>query len=397
MASEELTHGRKFLRSAGRLGCLLGCLAAGEGIFSNHGMAEEVQQAGKAKQSEQSEQKGDYSEWWEKSLKGVKGERFFLNIFPEEEGKLEPEEINYFDDFFMNSTREVYSELPKDISSLDVNKKFRQRMMFVSFPDKPELVREYSIRSARAINDFFNWIGLKETINLPKAMFQRAEHGMNFQDIPRGVMPFMIVSDIKRFVAAQYSAEDLENNKVIEWKRSADRHLYGGVINMRTINETTREGCPVLKNILVSPIFVSCGENATEGYGSPPAEAFHWILGKTREDMFRQYQRKIWAEMGKPNSSDTARKINLEVQRRALLGEEGIVHGILNGYLEERQNQIGLTDDSLKACLHGEGSRLGKYQAVPRVREILRGESAVHLIREYMRNPVEVTESLLNN
>ncbi|MBI4144237.1 hypothetical protein HY486_03240 [Candidatus Woesearchaeota archaeon] len=111
----------------------------------------------------------------------------------------------------------------------------------------------------------------------------------------------------------------------------------------------------------------------------------NYALMETRIRRMEEDATKLWVESGKEELDED----NLaEIAEKYLFQEEGVVHGLLDRFVLERKDELGISDAKLTSNLrHGDEKR---YSLAEMIREKAGRVSPQEVMRRYLHCPEEL-------
>jgi len=310
-----------------------------------------------------------YADWYRKHLAGAKGEEFYHPYFKKPYAPT-PQE-----------TAELYSRLQEVLSiSAVTGVTFTQDRKFIALHVDEAVLNDYAAKETKAIAELFAYAGIPE--RAPKVLFKRFAPNTDLEAAVNAAVPVHLTWQNEEKITADYQAVQDGERKSIKVDRT--RPQFSG----ETLTEFKVDPSPsgiVVRDPVPSKIFVSVGHNAVHSYTSPLAEAMHYAvkdvpLGAIR-DKFIDLGNRLGAQARDGKYRPQFEKIIAE----QVWADEGVVHAILDSFVEERGPALGFTAQEIVAYV--DHSSVGRLKYVPRGREKLKSIGPAKFIQCYLQNP----------
>lgn len=310
-----------------------------------------------------------YQRWYDQNLAGLKGREFTHPEFHKERIPSENDKA-YFEEQF--KPHKSNFEMIKKVT-------YHEGKLFTEFPADDNVFREFESRTKKVTEKFFSSLGIRD--ELPKLAFHRFTSQMPLAK-EHGVLHCYIVGTMKDCVIANY------HGVVKDGREGGIRLTYfesvGG--NLESIDRIMFVGKDAgfrFEEEEVRRAFIAAADNSVPSYTSVPAEALHYLIRAVRRDYGLEDLNRWWHENGKPKQV-TGEQMRVFI-KEWLHREEGVVHGLLDDFLEKQQAREGFREYDMKKYLHAGGN--DAYRYVPRVRAALKTTTPAALLTEYRTNP----------
>jgi hypothetical protein len=316
--------------------------------------------------------KRNYNEWHKQNFSRSKGVEFTHSSFLKNYTPSEQQRAFLENELYKRTGREV----------LVLESKFIRDKKLIALDVPERVIAEYSERSQEAIRDFFAYAGEK---NVSFVTFHRLSPETNLLVPERNNIPMYLVWKTFDVVKAQYEIE-------IRGKRAQGEV----VVEESSVGETISsfkvhfgdEGIVLKEEKMQVPI-LALGFGAVATYTSPPAEALHYVLRWRRiENAVKKINEK-WAAAGKPSKLEGT--LLNKILEEGLIKEEGVVHGLLDQFIEERRQQLGFSNEAVHNYQKHNSDR--HYALVLCIRELIRKRGPVGVLEAYKKNSLPVQQS----
>ena len=236
---------------------------------------------------------------------------------------------------------------------------------------------EFSKRACTITEDFFKFVG---ALPVPQLEFIRLRPETTFEQNSRSFQFYVIgtTAEVKR---AEYSLfyREVEKFGAVEISQKAGGFLENAGYMVRLTQrgyQLTEQGTrfaliPLNKDSLIA-------------YTTAPAEALHARLYTHRMKLVEEDLNNVWEKTGRPErgSSELIEKTGHYWLER----EEGIVHALLDAFVEQHTQKERFSSTTLKEYLHPFGNQR-EYRLIPAVRAALTTTTPTALLKEYLESP----------
>jgi hypothetical protein len=311
--------------------------------------------------------KKDYGKWYNSNFLQAEGEEFAHSSFLEE---YEPNE---------QQKAFLENELNKKAKNrvLILESKFNRDRKLIALAAPESAITAYAQRSRESIRDFFAYIGEQK---IPNTSFHVLSAQTSFLAPDKNNIPMYLVWKAFDVLKGSYLVE-------IRGKRGKGEVVLKETAAGESVSAFEmhfgNEGATLKQEKMSAPV-LTLGFGAVATYTSPPAEALHYALRGIRIKSTIEEINKKWLAAGKPSKLEVA--ILNSTLEECLEREEGLVHGLLDQFTEEKSQQLGFSAEAVYNYQKHNGSKY--YSLTPRIREILKSRKASEVLQMYKENPL---------
>ena len=251
---------------------------------------------------------------------------------------------------------------------------------FTEFSGNDIAFREFEARARAATKQFFQFVGIEK--ELPQLAFYRLTSATPIVK-EKNALHYYVAGTMKEgHIAAYYGVlrSGMKESALLV-RDKGDRS--GGVFKtMETILLKANNDNFVLKDEVAPIILITAAQDAIMSYSSPPAEALHYALRSVRQNGTIEDLNTWLLSNGKQGEvEEHIEKFGREWLHR----EEGVVHALLDDFLEKQQARERFSAKEMSDYIHVAPKE--PYHLVPLIRAALKTTTPAALLKEYRENP----------
>lgn len=306
-----------------------------------------------------------YQRWYDKNLAGLKGQKFMHPEFHKDRTPTENDKV-YFEKQF-----EKFHHKFEAIN----NVKYYEGKRFTEFPGNDSTFKEFQARARKATEQFFSYCGIKNEI--PQLAFHRLTAKTPLTK-EQDALHCYIVGTLDECVIARYEGilkDGREGGVEIVYGESVGGHLE---IKDRMMFVGKDIGFRFEEEKVLSA-FIAAARDSAISYTSVSAEALHYVVRAVRRDYNIEDLNQWWHENGKPKQV-TGEQMGV-FSKEWLYREEGVVHALLDDFLEKQQARERFHTKEMNDYIHTNNSP--PYHYVPHIRAHLKTTTPAALLKEY--------------
>jgi len=313
-----------------------------------------------------------YGDWYRKNLAGAKGPNFDDYGRVRQAHTPEPGETALLE----QQIEQRLGRKPKIFS-----RKYEKAVRTVTLGIQPAVLAEYVQRSTAATQEFFAYAGIPDRAPEITLELLTAETKMKPPSDDRIAM--YSAWQVYDCVIGRYKIE--VGGQVLDADSFAGKGMPSGLIKNNCTFDYKDDGI-VFRSENNMPVLLTVGNGAPEAYTSPPAEALHFAIRRVRYQGIIDDINSWWKSSGRPPQlpGHIIDKTGQECLRR----EEGVVHALLDEFVEKRKDELGFTEHELRSYL--EHTSRPEYAYVLPVREKVRKLGPEKVMRIYLENHREL-------
>ena len=320
-----------------------------------------------------SEKALNFSEWYHQHVHPVRAEYFPYLFFPTRSPSHSATVA--IEDLFRKHTPLQYGSVPRV-----VHHSFKTELLFLQSELSPKGVGEYADFVQQGVRTFFRWMGIEHL--LPDLAFYELRSDTKLEKTTPTHLPVYVVSDCRRKTRGIYRVDAIPNTFVHDFFESTP------ALTWLPYHLTLDNGNFGVESMGFHPIFVSLSYGPISAYLEPFAETLHSVsVYATLKQLTISFDALRQKRLG-TFTEDHRTKLDQEIKKR----EEGMVHGLVEHYLETHVRELGFSSADLDDYYRD--SKFGRvqprYALVPFVQEKLKTTPPHVLVERYFRNNAEI-------
>lgn len=250
---------------------------------------------------------------------------------------------------------------------------------FTEFPKSETTLREFEQRTKNVTQQFFSWLGVHG--ELPRLEFHRLTP-LTLISKAQNVLHCYVAGIMEEGTIARYHGTFTGGKKgeatIAFMKRSSGE--LKSLDQMFFISKDV--GFKFVREGARTALFAAATDPVLS-YTSVPAEALHYLVLGVRRDHAIEDLNAWYKQNGKPEKV-TKEQIGVFLQEW-VYREEGVVHALLNTFLERQQRKEKFNREDLSSYFNM--NAFPPYHYVPRLHALLKTTTPARLLQEYRTNP----------
>ncbi|MBI2140685.1 hypothetical protein HYU14_07220 [Candidatus Woesearchaeota archaeon] len=306
----------------------------------------------------------NFAEWHASSVKNTPGKEFFHPAHPKEEIKLSEEQFRLFQQRFHDEVFNLAQSGRYDLRTAKSGFVGAQEMpFFVSFDADERHWADYMKVMGQEYNRFIAQFGTASQ-GLPSPHFERLAPATNLARQFPGMIPIYIVNSFGNYQIATFRISQGRKWNEVSIKRDIPDLGASGY----TTNWAFKDGLISVFQEGNPYVFVSTGKNPEEAINALLSETFHVIVRPfTISHIEKEVNANYLALRDGPLV--TINEHMEEISGRWTLREEGFVHAVIQNYLKEEAERLGLDPQKTVDPFKG----LRRYRLIKPVRKNIQG------------------------
>ncbi|HIG95668.1 TPA: hypothetical protein HA249_02135 [Candidatus Woesearchaeota archaeon] len=314
-----------------------------------------------------------FSEWYYQNIHPVRAEYFPYLFFPTRSPSHSATVA--IEDLFRKHAPLQYGSVPRV-----VHHSFKTELLFLQSELSPKGVGEYADFVQQGVRTFFRWMGIEHL--LPDLAFYELRSDTKLEKTTPTHLPVYVVSDCRRRTKGVYRVDAIPNTFVQNFFESIP------AVTWLPYYITLDNGNLGVKFNGLNPSFVSLSHGSIPAYLEPFAEVLHFVFSQaTLKQLAASFDALRQKRLG-TFTEDHRTKLDQEIKKR----EEGMVHGLVEHYLETHVRELGFSSADLDDYYRDSkfGRARPRYALVPFVQEQLKTTPPHVLVERYFRNNAEI-------
>lgn len=321
----------------------------------------------------------NYADWYRKNLESSSGRRF---VHPNFVSELTQDEQTFLRNEHIKRLNQELGYTPTI-----QNCSYLKEKLFTLLNIHNDIFIEYKERIKNSVSAFFAYAGIKDLI--PELKFIKLDSSTEVSAPTEKTLPMHVVW--KMVEVDRRDCNVLIYGKKEEsgiWREFTDGD--SGVIKI-DYDFKFEDDEIYIENEQYIHVLTSVGNGPIYSYSTPLAESLHYAIRSVKSKYILDDMNQIWNETVRPKRMSLEQI--LSIRDEWLKREEGVVHAILDKFIEERRYDLGFSQNKVGKYQTHNG--LDRYKYVPKLREKLDKLGASQFLQIYMTNPRELFEAYI--
>lgn len=310
-----------------------------------------------------------YQHWYDKRLRGKRGRQFTHPAFLREYDP--PEKTKTL---FEQQFEKMRSRFKTNLSVI-----YHEGKRFTEFPASESVFQEFEQHARNTTQRFFSWLCIEN--DAPSLGFNLLTPLTQLSQTPDALHCY-VVGTLEEGTVARYQGvftDDKEGGAEISYMKRSGGHLQ----NIERMFFAGKDIGFTFEREEAPQAIIAAAADPVWSYTSVPAEALHYLIRAVRRDHELEDLNAWWFQSGKP-SRVSGKQMSLFAEEW-IYREEGVVHALLDAFLERQQRKEKFNRSDMQDYIHV--SATPPYHYVPRIRALLKTTTPARLLNEYRVNP----------